>query len=151
MLDTRETRPVGMNESRPASRPVWTWMTRIASPREKCDVTLAVSGLCRTGSTPRQMIVKTYNVRGLVNEIGSAPYLACDYGPGTHCLLALVRVRGGRTVCALVHWDGTVQIVRMPPFKTKVFKGTVLEGVCVRQGVRTAFRAFDCLASVRRC
>lgn len=137
-----------MNE--PAPSPPWAWTVRLASPRETSDVLRAVAGLCRTNGIPRQTIVKAYDARAVVEQLGPSRYLACDYGPGVHCLLAMVRIGGGRTVCAIVHWDGAVRIARMPPFKTKVFKGTVLEGVLVRAGLFTTFRAFDCLAFVRR-
>eukprot|EP00899_Mesostigma_viride_P007869 jgi/Mesvir1/17083/Mv05653-RA.1 len=123
----------------------WTWVTRRASPRENSDVLKAIMGLCRLPDIPRPYMRRTDDVGKVVAEMGRDTYWMCDLTPGVHCLLALARIRGGRTVCAIVHWDKSVHIVHMPPFKTKLFKGTVLQGVLCRDGLRVTFVVHDCL------
>eukprot|EP00899_Mesostigma_viride_P012781 jgi/Mesvir1/21503/Mv03950-RA.1 len=126
------------------------WTMRPASRREEGDVLKAVAAACRTTHTPRPFVQYADSVSGVVRELGPGGYWICDFTPGVHCLLALVRIRGGRTVCSLIHWDKGVYVVRMPPFKTKLFKGTVLQGVLARDGLKTSFVVHDCLAFARK-
>eukprot|EP00899_Mesostigma_viride_P027867 jgi/Mesvir1/8265/Mv12531-RA.1 len=119
------------------------WTMRPASRREEGDVLKAVAAACRTTHTPRPFVQYADSVGGVVRELGPGGYWICDFTPGVHCLLALVRIRGGRTVCSLIHWDKGVYVVRMPPFKTKLFKGTVLQGVLARDGLKTSFVVHD--------
>eukprot|EP00899_Mesostigma_viride_P007529 jgi/Mesvir1/16778/Mv15150-RA.1 len=98
------------------------WMLRRASRREEGDVIKAVAGACKSNDVPRPFMQYADSVSGVAKELGQDKYWICDFTPGVHCLLALVRIRGGRTVCSLVDWDKGVYIVRMPPFKVKLFK-----------------------------
>eukprot|EP00899_Mesostigma_viride_P009534 jgi/Mesvir1/18582/Mv17091-RA.1 len=125
-------------------------MMRKASRREESDVIKAITCICKSNDIPRPFLKYTEAVRDTVAELGRDDYWICDFTPGIHCLLALVRIRGGRTACCLVHWDKTVYIVRMPPFKTRLFKGTVLQGVLTKDGLKTTFATHDCLAFARK-
>eukprot|EP00899_Mesostigma_viride_P021713 jgi/Mesvir1/29543/Mv21128-RA.1 len=107
-------------------------------------------GCVQDHAHPRPFVQYADSVSGVVRELGPGGYWICDFTPGVHCLLALVRIRGGRTVCSLIHWDKGVYVVRMPPFKTKLFKGTVLQGVLARDGLKTSFVVHDCLAFARK-
>eukprot|EP00899_Mesostigma_viride_P027310 jgi/Mesvir1/7764/Mv11707-RA.1 len=111
------------------SRPSWDWIRRPASFRETRDVLKAVEGVCRSWDIPRPFVRFVTSTKDLVAEFGNDQYVMTEFLPGLYTLLAIVRVRGGRTVCALVHGDRTVEIIRMPPFKTKLFKGTIALGV----------------------
>eukprot|EP00899_Mesostigma_viride_P007313 jgi/Mesvir1/16583/Mv10119-RA.1 len=114
------------------------WMMRRASRREEGDVLKALAGACKTDDIPRPFMQCADSVSGVAKELGPDKYWICDFTPGVHCLLAIVRIRGGRTVCAVVHWDKMVYVVRMPPFKVKLFKGTVLQGVLAREVIRVS-------------
>eukprot|EP00899_Mesostigma_viride_P000227 jgi/Mesvir1/10204/Mv08524-RA.1 len=130
--------------------PVPLVLPRDASPRETRDVLRSVEGVCRYHDLPRPFIKVVNKTKDLVAELGNDDYVVTELRKGEYCLLALVRVRGGRTVCAIVHGDRNVSIVRMPPFKTKLFKGTVAAGVLGRDPLgRSVFYVHDCLAFAR--
>eukprot|EP00899_Mesostigma_viride_P011163 jgi/Mesvir1/20047/Mv13298-RA.1 len=138
-----------MNDT--AGNPPGLWMSRKASPREAHDVIKAVESVCRSYDIPRPYISFASSTKDLVSSFGKDTYVMTEFRKGVYGLLALVRVRGGRTVCAIVHGDRTVEIIRMPPFKTKLFKGTVACGILASEpSGRSTFYLHDCLAFARK-